>query len=104
MRRFSSLATAAQLACSTCYNASVQWVGFASTLVSGSSSSRRVAVWRRLRQLGAVAPAGSLYLLPATEANIEAFDWLAQEIEDDGGEALVMRIDSFQGAAEGRLV
>jgi hypothetical protein len=82
----------------------VQWVGFASTLVAGSSSSRRVAVWRRLRQLGAVAPAGSLYLLPATEANAEAFDWLAQEIEDDGGEALVMRIDAFQGAAEGRLV
>lgn len=79
-------------------------MGFASTVVSGSSSSRRVAVWRRLRQLGAIAPAGSLYLLPDSEANAEAFDWLAQEIEEDGGEALVMRIDSFQGAAEGRLV
>jgi len=63
-----------------------------------------VAVWRRLRQLGAIAPAGSLYLLPATEANEEAFDWLAQEVEAEGGEALVLRIEGFQGAAEGRLV
>jgi hypothetical protein len=79
-------------------------VGFTSSLVGGSSSSRRVAVWRRLRQLGAIAPAGSLYLLPATEANVEAFDWLAQEIEQEGGEALVLRIEGLQGAAEGRLV
>jgi hypothetical protein len=82
----------------------VRWVGFTSSLVAGSSSSRRVAVWRRLRQLGAVAPAGSLYLLPATEANVEALDWLAQEIEDGGGEALVVHLESLQRAAEGRVV
>lgn len=82
----------------------MKWVGFASTLVANSSSSQRVAVWRRLRQLGAISPAGSLYLLPATEVNAEAFDWLAKEIEDEGGEALVLRIEALQGAAEGRLV
>lgn len=63
-----------------------------------------MAVWRRLRQLGAVAPAGSLYLLPETEANAEAFDWLAKEIEDEGGEALVLRIEALHGPAEGRVV
>jgi hypothetical protein len=82
----------------------MQWVGFTSSLVANSSSSRRVAVWRRLRQLGALAPAGSLYLLPATEANVEALDWLAQEIEEEGGEALVLRIEALQDAAQGRLV
>jgi hypothetical protein len=82
----------------------VQWVGFTSALAPSSSSSRRVAVWRRLRQLGAIAPAGSLYLLPASEANVEALDWLAQEIEEEGGEALVLRIEGLQGAAEGRVV
>jgi hypothetical protein len=82
----------------------VRWVGFTSTLVASSSSSRRVAIWRRLRQLGAIAPAGSLYLLPATEANVEALDWLAQEVEAEEGEALVLRIEALQGAAEGRLV
>jgi hypothetical protein len=63
-----------------------------------------VAVWRRLRQLGAITPAGSLYLLPASEAHVEALDWLAQEIEAEGGEALVLRVEGLQGAAEGRLV
>lgn len=82
----------------------VRWVGFTSTLPPGSSSSRRVAVWRRLRQLGALAPAGSLYLLPASEANVEALDWLAQEVEHEEGEALVVRIEGLQGDAEGRLV
>jgi hypothetical protein len=82
----------------------MRWVGFTSSLVASSSSSRRVAVWRRLRQLGAIAPAGSLYLLPASEAHVEALDWLAQEIEAEGGEALVLRIEELQGAAEGRLV
>ncbi|HYH46113.1 MAG TPA: chromate resistance protein ChrB domain-containing protein [Thermoanaerobaculia bacterium] len=82
----------------------MQWVGFTSSLVANSSSSRRVAVWRRLRQLGALAPAGSLYLLPLTEANVEALGWLAQEIEDEGGEALVVRIEALQDAAQGRLV
>jgi hypothetical protein len=97
-------ATTARHECITCYNEIVQWVGFTSTLTASSSSSRRVAVWRRLRQLGAIAPAGSLYLLPAGEANLEALEWLAQEIEQEGGEALVLRIEAFQGAAEGRLV
>ncbi len=82
----------------------MRWVGFTSSPAANSSSSRRVAVWRRLRQLGALAPAGSLYLLPANEANVEALDWLAQEVEDEGGEALVLRIESLQGAAQGRTV
>ena len=82
----------------------MRWVGFTSSPAASSSSSRRVAVWRRLRQLGALAPAGSLYLLPASDANVEALDWLAQEVEDEGGEALVVRIEALQEAAEGRLV
>jgi hypothetical protein len=31
----------------------VRWLGLSYSLPSGSSSSPRVAVWRRLRQLGA---------------------------------------------------
>ena len=39
-----------------------------------------MAVWRRLRQLGSVSPAGSLHLLPESDEAREAFAWLAQEI------------------------
>lgn len=80
------------------------WIALSFSLPSGSSSSKRVAVWRRLQKIGAVSPTGSLYLLPEGEEHREAFDWLAQEIGDAGGEALVMRIDRFEGEAEARVV
>jgi hypothetical protein len=50
------------------------WLGLTYSLGADSPSSRRVAVWRRLRQLGAVSPAGSLYLLPAGEPQGEIRD------------------------------
>jgi hypothetical protein len=80
------------------------WIALSFSLPSGSSSSKRVAVWRRLQKIGAVSPTGSLYLLPDGEEHREAFDWLAQEIGDAGGEALVMRIDRFEGEAEARVI
>jgi hypothetical protein len=82
----------------------VRWIGLTYSLPSGSSSSPRVAIWRRLRQLGAASPTGSLYLLPFSEENQEAFGWLAQEIEEGGGEALVLQIDRLEGKAEERLI
>jgi hypothetical protein len=82
----------------------MHWIALSFSLPSGSSSSKRVAVWRRLQKLGSVAPTGALYMLPAGDESQEAFDWLAQEIEDAGGEALVFRIAQLAGDAEGRLV
>lgn len=80
------------------------WIGLTYSLPSGSSSSPRVAVWRRLRHLGAVSPAGSLYLLPGSDESLEALQWLAQEIREAGGEALVLRVERLEGDAEGRVV
>jgi hypothetical protein len=77
----------------------MHWIGLTYSLPSGSSSSPRVALWRRLRHLGAVSPTGSLYLLPMGEENLEAFEWLlTQEIQEAGGEALVLRIDRLEGS------
>jgi hypothetical protein len=70
----------------------MRWLAFAYSL-SDTSSSRRVAVWRRLRQLGSVSPAGSVHLLPDGDEAREAFGWLAQEIRDGGGQALVMEVE-----------
>ena len=80
------------------------WLALTYSLPSAAASSRRVAVWRRLRALGAVSPTGSLYLLPESEENREALDWLAQEIETGGGEALVLRIEELEGDAERRVI
>lgn len=59
-------------------------------------SSLRVRVWRRLRGLGAVALKRTAYLLPDTPDHYEHFQWLAQEIQRDGGEATLLRIERIE--------
>lgn len=59
-------------------------------------SSLRVRVWRRLRSLGAVALKRSAYLLPDTPERYEDFQWLAQEIEREGGEATLIRVEQIE--------
>lgn len=82
----------------------MQWVALSYSLPPKSSSSPRVNLWRRLRRLGAVSPAGSLYLLPARDECIEGFEWLAQEIQQLKGQALVMRVEEFTGMTDQELV
>ena len=59
-------------------------------------SSLRVRVWRRLRSLGAVALKRSAYLLPDTPERYEDFQWLTQEVERDGGEATLIRVQQIE--------
>ena len=47
----------------------------------------RVYVWRKLKQLGAIALQDAVWLLPATSRTQEQFQWLAAEIKELGGEA-----------------
>jgi hypothetical protein len=61
-----------------------------------SPSSLRVRVWRRLRALGAVALKRSAYLLPDTPERYEDFQWLAQQIQREGGEATLMRVQQIE--------
>ncbi len=81
----------------------MRWLALSYSL-SDPSSSRRVAVWRRLRQLGSVSPAGSLHLLPDGDEAREAFAWLAQEIRDGGGQALVLEVDRLEESERARVV
>jgi DNA-binding transcriptional regulator PaaX len=46
----------------------------------------RVYVWRKLKQLGAVALQDAVWVLPATPRTREQFQWLAAEIAELGGE------------------
>jgi hypothetical protein len=59
-------------------------------------SSLRVRVWRRLRSLGAVPLKRSAYLLPDNPERYEDFQWLAQEVERDGGEATLVRVQQIE--------
>src|SRR5439155_11311848 len=59
-------------------------------------SSLRVRIWRRLRSLGAVPLKRSAYLLPDTPERYEDFQWLAQEIQREGGDATLMRVEQIE--------
>ena len=64
--------------------------------VPPTPSSLRVRVWRRLRSLGAVPLKRSAYLLPDTPERYEDFQWLAQEIQREGGEATLIRVQRIE--------
>jgi hypothetical protein len=82
----------------------MNWIAFSSSLPPEASSSPRVALWRRLQRLGAISPTSGLYLLPATNECIEAFQWLAQEVRHAQGQALVMYANQVEGLGDQQLV
>lgn len=81
----------------------MKWIVFAYSL-SKEQSSTRVSLWRRLQRLGAVAPAGNLYVLPAKDECIEAFQWLTKEIQEAGGQAIMFYCQQVAGMTEDALI
>ena len=67
-------------------------------------SSRRVRAWRRLRALGAVALKNSVYVLPFTPESYEQLQWLTQEVQRDGGEATLLKVDRIETMDRAALV
>jgi len=82
----------------------IEWAAFTYSLPAKSGSSARVALWRRLRRFGAISPAGGLHLLPANDEGIEAFNWLAGEVHQAGGEALTFRVGRFEGLSDEQII
>src|SRR6185295_1828485 len=60
----------------------------------------RVKVRRRLQRIGAAALKNSVYLLPNTAESLEDFQWLAQEIRADGGDAAVAEANFIAGITD----
>ncbi|MFN8557855.1 MAG: Chromate resistance protein ChrB [Dehalococcoidia bacterium] len=76
----------------TCYNRSVsddrRWVLLAYRLPR-EPSTPRIALWRKLRQLGAIPLLDNLAALPLTDQTREQMDWLAEGVIEAGGDASV---------------
>jgi hypothetical protein len=68
----------------------MEWVLLAYRLPR-EPSTPRIALWRRLRRLGAVQLVDGLVALPASPRTQEQFDWLADEVLEAGGEAWTWR-------------
>ena len=70
--------------------AASEWVLLAYRLPR-EPSTPRITLWRKLRRLGAVQLVDGLVALPADARTVEAFDWLADEVGEAGGEAWTWR-------------
>src|SRR5688572_4170066 len=67
-------------------------------------SSQRVNLWRKLKKAGAISLKTSAYLLPDTPSHHERFQWLAQQVQDAGGEATLIRITEIEGLTEADVI
>ena len=63
----------------------------------------RVKVRRRLKRLGAVAIKQTVYLLPNTDESFEDFHWLREEIESEGGTAVIAEVTFVEGITDEEL-
>src|SRR5205823_14656750 len=67
-------------------------------------NTERVAVWRRLKKMGAVQIKTSTYLLPDEAAQYEQFQWLAQQIRDYGGDSTLVRAQEIEGLTKEMVI
>jgi hypothetical protein len=81
----------------------MRWVLLSSRLPR-EPSRLRLGVWRRLRRLGAVLLHDAVWVLPADPKTREAFEWLAEEIVEQGGSAFVWQADSLEPAQDRELI
>jgi len=66
-------------------------------------STPRIALWRRLRRLGAAQLVDGLVALPHTAANLEQLEWAAEEVAEAGGEATIWLATSTSKAQDRAL-
>jgi hypothetical protein len=79
------------------------WLLLLFTLPSNRNTGR-VAVWRRLKKMGAVQIKTSTYLLPDEPAQYEQFQWLAQQIRDYGGDSTLVRAQEIEGLTKEKVI
>ncbi|MHB8375722.1 MAG: Chromate resistance protein ChrB [Dehalococcoidia bacterium] len=66
-------------------------------------STPRISVWRKLRRLGAAQLLDGLVALPLDSRNREQMEWLADEVQDAGGEAQIWIAEPATAAQERAL-
>jgi hypothetical protein len=66
-------------------------------------STPRISLWRQLRRLGVGQIADGVVALPLDARTRERFDWLAQEVIENGGDATVWLAEPGSAAQERTL-
>ncbi|WP_280398726.1 Chromate resistance protein ChrB [Nocardia carnea] len=79
-----------------------QWV-LLSYRMPRNPSTARITVWRKLKRLGVAQLGDGVVTLPADARTREQLDWIAEEIVEGGGEAMVWLARPTTAAQERRL-
>jgi hypothetical protein len=64
----------------------------------------RVNLWRKLKMFGALPFKTSAYILPDEPLHHERFQWLAKQIQDQGGEATLIGAAKIEGLSNNQIV
>jgi len=83
-------------------NADAPWLLLMFSLPT-KQASRRVEVWRKLKQYGALSLPSSGYLLPNMASNHEHFEWLAAAIRKYDGNASVVKVNEIDDQPPAQL-
>lgn len=75
------------------------WLMLLYCLPAGRGSAR-VGIWRKLKKSGALPFKASSYLLPNRPELFERFQWLAQQVQDAGGEATLAFVAELEGVSK----
>jgi hypothetical protein len=67
------------------------------------SSTPRVTTWRSLKRLGAASLTPGAALLPFSDEHLEQLGWIAQEVEELGGDAWVLPVNQLSEAEEAQV-
>jgi hypothetical protein len=67
-------------------------------------SRHRVAIWRRLKKIGAINIQQSMWILPNNEENYLVLQKISQDIESNEGESLLMKSIFFEEKHEERVI
>jgi hypothetical protein len=81
----------------------LRWVLLSSRLPR-EPSRLRLGIWRRLRRVGALLLHDAVWVLPGAAETREAFEWLAEEIAEQGGTAFVWEATSLDEPQNRELV
>ena len=67
-------------------------------------SKKRVAVWRRLKGMGAVYLQSGVCLLPKTDDHVRRLKMLEHDVAGMGGEAVILETVALDGSQEEKVV
>ena len=81
----------------------VRWVVLVHR-VPREPSAPRIAIWRRLRRLGVAQLADGVVALPEDARTREQLEWVADQVLEAGGTALLFRSETFSAADERHLI